>query len=244
MPEFLTLLPPDQARDELLSHLSAPTIDSVSVDVAQALSRFTAADVFAPHPLPDFRRTTVDGFAVRARDTFGASDSLPAYLNLVGEVPMGGTPAFELGAGQCALIHTGGMLPNGADAVVMIEYTQSAQSSEIEIFKSVADGENVINIGEDVAQNQLVIPQGTQLRPAEIGGLMALGITKIAVARKPRIGLISTGDEVIEPEKSPRPGQVRDINSYTLGALVEKSGGEAIRYGIFSDQFSVLKDAA
>ena len=244
MPEFLTLLPPDQARDELLSHLPAPTIDPVSVDVAQALSRFTAADVFAPHPLPDFRRTTVDGFAVRARDTFGASDSLPAYLNLVGEVPMGGTPAFELGAGQCALIHTGGMLPNGADAVVMIEYTQSAQSSEIEIFKSVADGENVINIGEDVAQNQLVIPQGTQLRPAEIGGLMALGITKIAVARKPRIGLISTGDEVIEPEKSPRPGQVRDINSYTLGALVEKSGGEAIRYGIFSDQFSVLKDAA
>ena len=244
MPEFLTLLPPDQARDELLSHLSAPTIDSVSVEVAQALSRFTAVDVFAPHPLPDFRRTTVDGFAVRARDTFGASDSLPAYLNLVGEVPMGGTPAFELGAGQCALIHTGGMLPNGADAVVMIEYTQSAQSSEIEIFKSVADGENVINIGEDVAQNQLVIPQGTQLRPAEIGGLMALGITKIAVARKPRIGLISTGDEVIEPEKSPRPGQVRDINSYTLGALVEKSGGEAIRYGIFSDQFSVLKDAA
>ena len=244
MPEFLTLLPPDQARDELLSHLSAPTIDSVSVDVAQALSRFTAVDVLAPHPLPDFRRTTVDGFAVRARDTFGASDSLPAYLNLVGEVPMGGTPSFELGAGQCALIHTGGMLPNGADAVVMIEYTQSAQSSEIEIFKSVADGENVINIGEDVAQNQLVIPQGTQLRPAEIGGLMALGITKIAVARKPRIGLISTGDEVIEPEKSPRPGQVRDINSYTLGALVEKSGGEAIRYGIFSDQFSVLKDAA
>jgi len=244
VPEFLTLLPPDQARYELLSHLPAPTIDPVSVDVAQALSRFTAADVFAPHPLPDFRRTTVDGFAVRARDTFGASDSLPAYLNLVGEVPMGGTPAFELGAGQCALIHTGGMLPNGADAVVMIEYTQSAQSSEIEIFKSVADGENVINIGEDVAQNQLVIPQGTQLRPAEIGGLMALGITKIAVARKPRIGLISTGDEVIEPEKSPRPGQVRDINSYTLGALVEKSGGEAIRYGIFSDQFSVLKDAA
>ena len=252
MPEFLTLLPPDQARDELLSHLSAPTIDSVSVEVAQALSRFTAADVFAPHPLPDFRRTTVDGFAVRARDTFGASDSLPAYLNLVGEVPMGGTPAFELGAGQCALIHTGGMLPNGADAVVMIEYTQStgksgsrsASTEEIEIFKSVADGENVINIGEDVAQNQLVIPQGTQLRPAEIGGLMALGITKIAVARKPRIGLISTGDEVIEPEKSPRPGQVRDINSYTLGALVEKSGGEAIRYGIFSDQFSVLKDAA
>jgi len=269
MPEFLTLLPPDQARDELFSHLATPIIDSESTDIVHALSRFTAVDTFAPHPLPDFPRTTVDGYAVRAKDTFGASDTLPAYLTLIGEVPMGDTPAFEVGAGQCALIHTGGMLPNGADAVVMVEYTQSvgmglpdvraglsgyieesvdsgrpAPTAEIETFKSVADGENVIRIGEDVAQNQLVIPKGTQLRPAEIGGLMALGFTSINVARKPRVGLISTGDEVIDPSQTPRPGQVRDINSYTLGALVEKTGGVAIRYGIFSDQFQALKDAA
>ncbi len=261
MPEFLTLLPPDQARDELLSHFSqtAPfdqtqgRIDSESIEVVHALGRFTASDVFAPHPLPGFPRTTVDGYAVRARDTFGASDSLPAYLKLIGEVPMGDTPSFEIGAGQCALIHTGGMLPNGADAVVMVEYTQQTSEvskdlgglpREIEIFKSVADGENVIRIGEDVAQNQLVIPKGTKIRPAEIGGLMALGFTSISVAKKPRVGLISTGDEVIDPGQTPRPGQVRDINSYTLGALVEKSGGEAVRYGIFSDQFQVLKEAA
>lgn len=254
MPEFLTLLPPDEAREKLLSHLSAPIIDLESIDVVHALGRFTASNVFAPHPLPDFPRTTVDGYAVSARDTFGASDSLPAYLTLIGEVPMGDTPSFELGAGQCALIHTGGMLPNGTDAVVMIEYTQAIASSglnpeesrdkEIEIFKSVADGENVIRIGEDVAQGQLVLPKGTQIRPAEIGGLMALGFTSIQVAKKPRVGLISTGDEVIDPSQTPRPGQVRDINSYTLGALVEKSGGVAIRYGIFSDQFEVLKEAA
>jgi len=244
MPEFLTLLPPDQARDELLSHLSKPTIDSETIDVIHALGRFTAADIFAPHPLPDFPRTTVDGYAVRAKDTFGASDSLPAYLTLIGEVPMGDTPAFELGAGQCALIHTGGMLPNGADAAIMIEYTQSAQTNEIEIFKSVADGENIIRIGEDVAENQLVIPTGTLIRPAEVGGLMALGFTSVHLAKKPRVGIISTGDEVIDPSQTPRPGQVRDINSYTLSALIEKSGGEAIRYGIFSDQFSALKDAA
>ncbi len=265
MPEFLTLLPPDEAREKLLSHLSAPTVDSVSMDVSSALGCITAADVFAPHPLPDFQRTTVDGYAVRARNTFGATDSLPAYLNLIGEVPMGDAPSFEIGAGQCALIHTGGMLPNGADAVVMLEYTQSihhgehkdhgetpqknsvdsvAKGSEIEIFKSVADGENLIRVGEDVAQNQLVIPKGTQIRPAEIGGLMALGITSVNVAKKPRVGLISTGDEVIDPAQTPRPGQVRDINSYTLGALVEKSGGVAIRYGIFGDSFQLLKEAA
>ena len=252
MPEFLTLLPPDDARTLLLSHLSQSKIDSESIAVTSSLVRFTASDIFAPHPLPDFPRTTVDGYAVRARDTFGASDSLPAYLTLIGEVPMGDAPSFEIGAGQCALIHTGGMLPKGADAVVMLEYTQttgmggsrSAPLEEIEVFKSVADGENLIRIGEDVAQGQLVIPKGTLIRPAEIGGLMALGITAIQAAKKPRVGLLSTGDEVIDPSQTPRYGQVRDINSYTLGALVEKTGGEAIRYGIFSDSFQVLQEAA
>jgi molybdopterin molybdotransferase len=249
MPEFLTLLPPDDARTLLLSHLPQPKIDPESIAVISSLGRFTASDIFAPHPLPDFPRTTVDGYAVRARDTFGASDSLPAYLTLIGEVPMGDSPAFEIGAGQCALIHTGGMPPKGADAVVMLEYTQhivgaGSPRPEIEIFKSVADGENLIRIGEDVAQGQLVIPKGTLIRPAEIGGLMALGIPSIQASRKPRVGLLSTGDEVIDPSQTPRYGQVRDINSYTLGALVEKSGGEAIRYGIFSDSFRVLKDAA
>jgi molybdopterin molybdotransferase len=259
MPEFLTLLPPDDARALLLSHLSAPstalrtslTTDSETIDVSSSLGRVTADDIFAPHPLPDFQRTTVDGYAVRARDTFGATDSLPTYLTLIGEVPMGDSPAFEVSAGQCALIHTGGMLPNGADAVVMLEYTQTARRGdlhgrpgEIEIFRAVADGENLIRIGEDVAQGQLVLPKGSLMRPAEIGGLMALGITFVRVARKVKVGLISTGDEVIEPSQLPRPGQVRDINSYTMGALVEKAGGEAKRYGIFSDQFEVLKEAA
>ena len=243
MPEFLTLLPPDQAREKLLSHLVSPEIVSDSVDILHALGRVTAADIFAPHPLPDFQRTTVDGYAVRARDTFGATDSLPAYLALIGEVPMGDSPTFEIGAGQCALIHTGGMLPNGADAVVMLEYTQQLEN-EIEIFKSVADGENIIRIGEDVAHGQLVIPKGTVLRPAEIGGLTALGFTELRVAKRPLVGLISTGDEVIDPSETPKPGQVRDINSYTLGSLVEKTGGATKRYGIITDQFSALKEAA
>jgi molybdopterin molybdotransferase len=262
MPEFLTLLPPDEARDLLLSHLPGSVVDSETIDVIASLDRILAEDILAPHPLPDFQRSTVDGYAVRARETFGASDSLPAYLTLAGEVPMGDAPAFEIGAGECALIHTGGMLPNGADAVVMLEYTQSihhgehgvhgeeqklisvAGSPEIEIFRSVADGENVIRIGEDVAQGQTILSKGTRMRPAEIGGLLALGILSLRVARKAVVGLISTGDEVIDPGQAPRPGQVRDVNSYTLGALVEKSGGMAQRYGIISDQFAALKDVA
>ena len=268
MPEFLTLLPPDEAREKLLAALSKAMPDSESLAVDSALGRVTTADVVAPHPLPEFPRTTVDGYAVRAQDTFGATDSLPAYLQLIGEVPMGDEATFEVASGQCALIHTGGMLPKGTDAVVMLEYTQSinhgehnehgenartnsvdsvptvAKSFEIEIFKSVADGENVIRIGEDVAKDQTVILKGTTLRPAEIGGLMALGITSLRVARLVKVGLISTGDEVVDPSQHPRPGQVRDINSYTLGALVEKSGGLPVRYGIIGDEFETLKNAA
>jgi molybdopterin molybdotransferase len=252
MPEFLTLLPPDEARALLLSHLSKAVLDSELVDVPSSLGRVLAEDIVAPQALPDFQRSTVDGYAVRARDTHGASDSLPAYLNLIGEVPMGDAPGFEIGAGQCALIHTGGMVPNGANAVVMLEYTQQTGSAgqlptatnEIEIFRAIADGENVIRIGEDVAQGQTVQPKGSLIRPAEIGGLMALGIVQIRVVSQVRVGVISTGDEVIDPGQSPRPGQVRDVNSYTLAALVEKSGGMAKIYGIVSDQFDAVKDIA
>jgi len=252
MPEFLTLLPPDEARSLLLSHLSALQTVSETVDLGSAVGRVLAEDVIAPHPLPDFRRSTVDGYAVQAANTHGASDSLPAYLNLIGEVPMGDKPAFEIEPGQCALIHTGGMLPNGSDAVVMLEYTQETRGAgqtpnpaqEIEIFRSAADGENVIQIGEDVARGQMVQAKGTVLRPAEIGGLAALGITTLRVSNKVRVGLISTGDEVIDPSRSPRPGQVRDVNTYTLAALVAKGGGIAVQYGIIADRFEALKDAA
>lgn len=244
MPEFLTLLPPDEARALLFSHILQPSTDSERIDVSFSLGRVFADDISAPHPLPDFQRSTVDGYAVRAGDTHGASDSLPAYLTLTGEVPMGDAPAFKIEVSQCALIHTGGMLPDGTDAVVMLEYTQRTGSDEIEVFRAVAQDENTIHVGEDVAQGQTILRKGSLIRPAEIGGLMALGITEVNVVRKVRVGLIATGDEVIDPRQSPRPGQVRDVNSYTLAALVEKSGGTANLYGIVPDMLDALKHSA
>lgn len=244
MPEFLTLLPPDAARKLLLQNLSRTIGRSEAVQTSTALGRVAAEDIYAPHPLPNFARTTVDGYAVRAHDTHGASKSLPAYLKLVGEVPMGDAPAMVIGPGQCALIHTGGMIPDGSDAVVMLEYTQLASENEIEVSRSVADGENLIHIGEDVAQGQRVLSKGKMIRPAEIGGLMALGVTSLQVVARPRVALLSTGDEVIDPSATPHSGQVRDINSFTLGALVEKYGGEPVRYGIIPDDFESLRLAA
>ncbi len=252
MPEFLRLSPPTDALHTLLSALPEQEFDSEMINTTNALGRVTSEEVRAPHPLPEFPRSTVDGYAVFARDTYGTSESLPGYLTLIGEVPMGTAPTFNLKPGKCALIHTGGMLPAGADAVIMLEYTQAvhrgaqfpATTSEIEISRATAEGENVLRIGEDVAMDQVVLEAGVRLRPVEIGGCMALGIIKLRVVTKPKIGIISSGDEVVLPEKSPRPGQVRDINSYSLAALVETAGGEPVLYGIVSDELEVMKTNA
>jgi molybdopterin molybdotransferase len=243
MPEFLELLPPAEALAQLLRHLPIVSPPVELVETAEALGRVTAGAVIAPEPLPAFSRSTVDGFAVRARDTFGASDSLPAYLLLAGEVPMGAAPAFSLAPGQAALIHTGGMLPEGADAVVMLEYTQAARPGEIEVLRTAAPGENELRAGEDVQVGQQVLPGGARLRPAEIGGLMALGITRLEVTRAPRVGILSSGDEVVPPEQPVQPGQVRDINSYTLSALIQRHGGCPLRYGIIPDRREDLRAA-
>ncbi len=243
MSEFLTLLPPPQALAKLLETLPMRLIPE-EIQTIHAAGRVTYGPVNAPHPLPTFPRSTVDGYAVRAADTHGASESLPAYLQVVGEVPMGGAPDIALQPGQSAIIHTGGMIPEGADAVVMVEYTQQAREDEIEILRAVGGGENVLNEGEDVRTGETVIPGGTRLRPAEIGGLMALGMTTVQAARRPRVGILSSGDEVIPPEHNLGPGQVRDINSYTLRALIEEAGGEAVIYGIIPDEVEAFRQAA
>ncbi len=243
MTEFLNLISPDEARKTILSNLEVNLAPEM-VSTALALGRVTVSPVLAPHPLPEFRRSTVDGFAVQAADTYGAGESLPAYLNLIGEVHMGQSTDLALKAAQCALIHTGGMLPEGADAVVMVEHTQSSRPGEIEILRAVAVGENVIKIGEDVKQDEEVIPAGRRIRAAEIGGLMALGFTQVSVAQKPKVGILSSGDEVIPPGQQPLPGQVRDINSYTLAAVVEQVGGEAVHYGIIPDTHEAMLEIA
>lgn len=244
MTEFLRLVPPHEARNILLAHVTSPLTAKEMAETAQALHRVTAEDVAAPHALPEFARSTVDGYAVKSRDTFGAGPSLPAYLRLVGEVAMGSPPGFAVGAGQCARMHTGGMLPDGVDAVVMLENSQATRSAgapqiaveEIEILRAVGHGENVISIGEDVLAGQVVIHRGARLRPQEIGGLMALGITSVPVLRRPRIAVISSGDEIVDPRSQPRPGQVRDVNAAALSALVAESGGDPVFWGVVPDK--------
>lgn len=248
MPEFFNVLPPDEARRLLFSHLST-TMPTETVASADALGRVTAAPLHSPHALPAFRRSTMDGFAVRAKDTFGASESLPAFVRVVGEVPMGKAADVTIGTGEAVIVHTGGMIPDSADAVVQIEQTQTvggetAVPYEIEILKAVAVGQNVLQVGEDVAKAAEILPAGHLLRPQDIGGLLAVGITEIPVAKQPRVGILATGDEVIAPEKTAVYGQIRDINSYTVAGLVRQAGGVPVLGGIIPDDFNALETAA
>ena len=243
MSEFLTLLSPSEALAKLYAHLNVQPVSEM-ISTTDALGRVTAADVSAPHPLPTFPRSTVDGYAVRSADTHGASDHLPAYLRVLGEVAMGQAAELILSPATCAIIHTGGMLPENADAVVMVEHTQTTRDGEVEVFRAVGGGENVLNVGEDVRTGEIVIPRGTLLRPAEIGGLMALGLVRVHVTRKPRVGILSSGDEVIPPDQPLAPGQVRDINSHALHALIRQAGGEPVAYGIIPDNPVAFSRAA
>ena len=244
MKELLKLTPRDAALKRLLAALPDSQLSTESITTATALGRVLAEKIVAPHPLPQFARSTMDGYAVRASDTVGASEALPAYLRVVGEVRMGRAPELSVGAGEVALIHTGSALPAGADAVVMVERTQPFGTDEIEVLRAVAEGENIIPLGEDLQTGDLVLSAGKRLRPQELGGLMALGITSVKVVRGPRVAIISTGDELVSPEVTPGSNQVRDLNSTSVGAAIEAAGGIPLRYGIVPDDAEALYQTA
>ncbi|MEZ4673814.1 MAG: molybdopterin molybdotransferase MoeA [Caldilineaceae bacterium] len=243
MTELFTVRTPGEAWQLFTTHFQ-PTVRTERVATADALDRILAESPISPQNLPDFERSTVDGYAVNAADTYGASATLPALLDVIGEVPMGQSSPLTLAVGHAVLVHTGGMIPAGANAVVMIENTQRVDANSIEVLKPVADGENVIHVGEDIRTGAEVLPAGRSLRPQDLGGLLALGITEICVAVQPRVAILSTGDEVIPPAQTPTPGQIRDINSYTLAALTDRAGGRAITYGIVPDDRMALEEAA
>lgn len=243
MTELFTVHTPPDAWTRFAEYFR-PQVRVERVATADALHRVLAEQLTSPQNLPEFPRSTVDGYAVAAADTYGATPGLPALFTVVGEVPMGKAATFEIGPGEAALVHTGGMIPPGADAVVMIENTQRVNADDIEVFQPVAEGQNVVQVGEDVRIGQPILTPGHRMRPQDIGGLMALGITAIDVAAPPIVGVISTGDEVVAPDQSTRPGQVRDINSYSLAALAERAGARALRYGIIPDDRKALEAVA
>jgi len=211
------------------------------VTLAESLGRVVAQDIPATYALPHFRKSTMDGMAVRAADTFGASESMPALVQCHREVRMGEAPTEPLGQGTGILMPTGGMLPEGADAVVMVEHLEHFGEELYGVTKAVAPGENLIAIGEDVIEGEVILSKYKQIRAQEMGLLAAQGVIQVPVWPRFRVGILSTGDEIISPEQEPRPGQSRDINGYTLLGQALACGALARHYGIVKDNLEELR---
>ncbi len=240
MKEFFKVLDIGQVLD-LLSQFQPVEIEPVGLEAAGG--RVLAEDVFAAENLPDFARSTVDGYALRAASTFGASESSPAFFQLIGAVAMGEAAAMPVSSGEAVRIATGGMLPPGADSVVMIEHAETLDDTAIEVFRSVAPGQNLIAAGEDFERGARIAARGRHLRPQDMGVLAAFGRTQVRVYRRPVVGIISTGDELVSIDTVPAPAQVRDVNSYTLAGLVAETGAVSKRFGIIKDDFPSLHAA-
>ncbi|MGE5587625.1 MAG: gephyrin-like molybdotransferase Glp [Clostridia bacterium] len=237
LPVFLSLLTPAEAWRRLEEHIEPGPREVETSDLLGACGRVLAEDVKSPCDLPGFLRSTVDGFGVRAADTFGASDSMPAFLTVAGEVRMGEAAGFTLGPGECARLATGAMLPGGADAVVMVETAEDMGSGLIAVAKPVVPGENVVSPAEDVARGDVLLRRGRRLRPQDVGMLAAAGVSSVRVAAGPRIAIVSTGDELVDITAAPLPGKVRDTNSYSLHAAALAAGARPVAAGVVRDDY-------
>ncbi len=230
-----------QAFKDLLTTI--PPLPPVSVSLDEAPGRFLAGDVISPEDLPLLPRSGMDGFAVRAADCFGATETNPTYLELSGELDITAVSTETLAPGNCVRLVTGSSLPPGADAVVMVEHTQDLGAGTIEIKKSVAPGENMMLAGEDAASGKPVLASGTLVRPAEAGLLAALGITSVKAGKRPVAAILSTGDELVPVASKIRPGQIRDANAPALAAMCAQCGARPLYKGIVKDDVDSIAEA-
>ncbi|NIO07840.1 MAG: molybdopterin molybdenumtransferase MoeA [Deltaproteobacteria bacterium] len=240
MQSFFKVVSPQEAIRLLLE---AAPVGTEQIKTTQGYARVLAENLYSDVDLPHFHRAAMDGYAVRAEDTFGASTSLPAYLKLVGTVEMGKEVRRTLVKGETMRISTGGMLPPGSDGVVMVEYTEEVADQRIEIQRGVSPWQNTIQIGDDIKKGELVFHAGRRLRAHDLGALTGIGLSSLKVYRKPRVALISTGDEIVEADETPLPGQIRNINQHSLVGLIAECGAELHDLGVVRDQKDSLLSA-
>lgn len=237
---FFRVVTPQEA---LRVMLQVSAVGTEQIHSVRARGRVLAEDLHSGVDLPHFHRAAMDGYAVKAKDTFGASASLPAYLKLSGVVEMGKEAIRPLATGEAMRISTGGMMPPESDAVVMVEYADEVEGGLVEIHRGVSPCQNVIQIGDDIKKGALVFERGRRLRAHDLGALTGIGISSVPVFKRPRIALISTGDEIVDADTSPLPGQVRNINQHSLAGLIEESGGELKDWGVIRDDRNELTTA-
>lgn len=232
----------ESARKKLLERFGGKPLATRCIPIEQALGRTLAEDLISKESVPSFRRSTVDGFAVKAKDTYGATENMPVLLDILEDVPMGFPAVTTISNGCCAYVPTGGMIPEGADAMVMLEYTEMFDSQSIAVYSPVSTGKNVVHIGEDMPESTLFLKAGTVIGAGEIGTMAAAGVTDVHVYVPYRISIISTGDELVEIHRKPHAGQVRDINTHVLKALSEKYGYEINDISVLKDDEDIIRE--
>jgi molybdopterin molybdotransferase len=235
---FFQVVTPEEAKTILLE---VRPVATETIETVRARGRVLSEDLYSQVDLPHFHRAAMDGYAVRAKDTFGASATLPAYLKLVGTVEMGKEATQSVASGETVRISTGGMLPPECDAVVMVEYTEEVGNQTVEIQRGVSPWQNVIQIGDDIKKGEQVFRRGRRLRAHDLGALTGIGIASLEVFQQPRVALISTGDEIVDVRTEPAPGQVRNINQHSLAGLIEEWGAELRDWGVVGDRRDALE---
>ena len=233
----------EEARGKLKGVFAGRAPETELTGCADALGRILAEDVVSGEAVPSLYRSSVDGYAVRSADTAGASESIPAFLEMIGEISVGTAAGRAIGSGQCMYVPTGGMVPEGADAVVMVEYCEPFDADHVAVYEAVPFGSSVVVPGEDVKKGQLLLARGSAVSPAGLGALAAAGITEVSVYKPWRVSILSTGDELVAPGGCPGPGQVRDVNSAGLAASAANAGFQVIRTALLADDEPLLEAA-
>lgn len=233
----------EQAREKLLKQITWDIEKKEKIPVEKSRGRVLASDVRAENPLPYFKRATVDGYGVKAADTQGAGESIPVFLEVKEEIEIGTVSSVEITGGTCAYVPTGGMIPQGADAMVMVEYTEPFDASHIAVYSPVPPGAGILQIGEDVERDQIILARGTRLRAAQIGALAGNGIREVEVYKPLKVTILSTGDELTELGCPLKPGCIYDINTPALAQMGEELGFEIVHTQVLPDQEDIIEQA-
>lgn len=240
---MLKVVSADKASEIIISSFSDFKLNTEEVDLFGALGRTLSEDIYSSESIPPYNRSTVDGYALRASDTYGSSESIPSQLKITGEILMGERAVLTVGEGECVKISTGGMVPLGADSVIMVENTDSDFEGLCLTQKAVSPFENVTAAGDDISEGALALSRGTLITSRHTGILAALGVARVRVFARPRVGIISTGDEIVPVDGKIGAAGIRDVNSHILSSLVRELGCESRQYGIFRDNYEIIGSA-
>lgn len=239
--EFFNVKKVSVAKEELYNKFKNYSFGAEEVNILDALDRTLSEEIISNINVPEFNRSTVDGYAIKSSDSHGASETMPSFLNVVGEVKMGEVSQVTINPGEAAYVPTGGMIPKGADGVVMIEHIDKLDDNTIFVFKPITVGENMIYKGDDIKSGEAVLNKNKVLNGLDIGSLAAMGISNVKVYKRPKFSIISTGDEIIDLDEELEMGKIRDINGYALDSLVKSLGGEVVLRKIVKDDFHLLQ---